>query len=56
MQIDRFVYPCIILKSKWIKDFHIKEDETNRSESGKEPGTHQQRKNNSLTEHEWLRL
>jgi hypothetical protein len=26
MQIDAFLAPCSKLKSKWIKDFHIKPD------------------------------
>jgi hypothetical protein len=26
MQIDPFLFPCTKLKSKWIKDLHIKED------------------------------
>jgi hypothetical protein len=26
MQIDPFLSPCTKLKSKWIKDFHIKPD------------------------------
>jgi hypothetical protein len=26
MQIDPFLFPCTNLKSKWIKDFHIKQD------------------------------
>jgi hypothetical protein len=26
MQIDRFIFPCTNLKSKWIKDGHIKPD------------------------------
>jgi hypothetical protein len=26
MQIDPFLFPCTKLKSKWIKDLHIKQD------------------------------
>jgi hypothetical protein len=29
MKIDPFLYPCAKLKSKWIKDFHIKPDMLN---------------------------
>ena len=29
MQIDPFLSPCIMLKSKWIKDLHIKPDPVN---------------------------
>jgi hypothetical protein len=32
MQIDPFLYPCTKLKSKWIKDLHIKPDTLNRIE------------------------
>jgi hypothetical protein len=38
MKIDPNFSPCKKLKSKWIKDLHIKPDtECNRGESGKEP-------------------
>jgi hypothetical protein len=36
MQIDPFLSPCTKLKSKWIKDLHIK-PESNGRESGEEP-------------------
>jgi hypothetical protein len=26
MQVDQFLSPCTIFKSKWIKEFHIKPD------------------------------
>jgi hypothetical protein len=32
MQIDPFLFPCIKLKSKWIKDLHIKPDILNLTE------------------------
>jgi hypothetical protein len=32
MQIDPFLSPCIMLKSKWIKDLHIKPDPVNLRE------------------------
>ena len=38
MQIDPFLSPCTNLKSKWIKELHIKQDsETYRGESGEKP-------------------
>jgi len=38
MQIHPFLSPCTKLKSKWIKDLHIKPDiSSNRRESGKNP-------------------
>jgi hypothetical protein len=41
MQIDPFSSPCSKLKSKWIKDLHLKPDtESNRRESGENPPTH----------------
>jgi hypothetical protein len=41
MQIDSYLSPCTKLKSKWIKDLHIKPDtrNLNRRESGEEPQT-----------------
>jgi hypothetical protein len=40
MQIDPFSFPCIKLKSKWIKQFHIKTDTLKLKEEkeGKKPG------------------
>jgi hypothetical protein len=32
LQIDPFLSPCTKLKSKWIKDFHIKPDTLNQLE------------------------
>jgi hypothetical protein len=42
MQINPFISPCTKLKSKWIKDLHIKPEhnETNRTESGEDPQAH----------------
>jgi hypothetical protein len=42
MKINPFLSLCTKLKSKWIRDLHIKPDntETNRRESVEEPGTH----------------
>jgi hypothetical protein len=38
-KIDPFFYPCTNLKSKYIKDLHIKPryTETNRKDSGEDP-------------------
>jgi hypothetical protein len=36
-QIDPFLSSCTKLKSKWIKDFHIKPDTLKLKESGEEP-------------------
>jgi hypothetical protein len=35
MQIGLFLSPCTKLNSKWIKDLHIKPNESNRRGSGK---------------------
>jgi hypothetical protein len=45
--IDPFLSPCTKLKSKWIKDLHIKQDTLKliEKESRKEPRTHGHRKN-----------
>jgi hypothetical protein len=46
MQIDPFLPPCTKLKSKWIKDLHIKPDrysETSRKESGEDFQAHRHR-------------
>ena len=39
MRIDAFLYPCTKVKSKWIKELHIKPEtlETNKGESGEKP-------------------
>jgi hypothetical protein len=39
MQIDPFLSPCTKVKSKWIKELHIKPEtlETNKGESGEKP-------------------
>jgi hypothetical protein len=45
MQIDPFLCPCTKLKSKWIKDLHIKPDTLNliAKKVGKSLGTHRHR-------------
>jgi hypothetical protein len=45
MQIHPFLSPCTKLKSKWIKELHIKPEtlKLNRGESGEEPQRYRHR-------------
>jgi hypothetical protein len=55
MRIDQFLFPCKKLKSKWIKELHIKPDtETYRGQSGKKPQRYGHR--GTPTEHQWFVL
>ena len=48
MRIDPFLSPCTKIKSKWIKELHIKPDtETYRGESGEKTRRYVHRRKNS---------